>query len=160
MRPPTHPPRHQAAQAILVRLAKIAWASPCSAVGLFLAAMLVLAGGKARPASGTIEAVWRSRRALCGRRARRIFFRAITFGHVILAVTEEELIGLRGHERVHVRQYERWGLGFFLAYPALSLWQWLHGHRAYWDNPFEVQARSLAAPGQPDDSRLQGGAHE
>lgn len=101
-----------------------------------------MCGGRAQRVAGTIEVVWRDRRALCGKRASKLFFRAITFGHVIIAVTAEELVFLREHERVHVRQYECWGLTFFLVYPTLSLWQWLHGRQAYWDNPFEVQARS------------------
>jgi hypothetical protein len=51
----------------------------------------------------------------------------------------------RLHEQVHVEQYERWGALFLLAYPAESLLQLSLGRRAYWDNRFEVQARSLAA---------------
>jgi hypothetical protein len=40
-----------------------------------------------------------------------------------------------------VRQYERWGAFFLLAYPAASLWQLLRGRRAHRDNPFEIEAR-------------------
>jgi hypothetical protein len=61
--------------------------------------------------------------------ARRLPFRGIVFGHVILAVTRKELQGIRAHERVHVDQYERWGPLFFFAYGASSLWQLLHGRR-------------------------------
>jgi hypothetical protein len=68
-------------------------------------------------------------------------FRGITLGRVILAVTEEELVRLREHERVHVRQYEWWGIFFFPAYLASSLWQLSRGRKIYWDNYFEVQAR-------------------
>ena len=68
-------------------------------------------------------------------------YRAITFGHVIVAVTETELGRCREHERVHVRQYAHWGPFFPLAYAATSAWQLLNGRRAYWDNYFEVQAR-------------------
>ena len=45
------------------------------------------------------------------------------------------------HEQAHVRQYERWGVFFFVAYPAASLWQLLRCRRPYIDNWFEVQAR-------------------
>jgi hypothetical protein len=48
---------------------------------------------------------------------------------------------VRAHEQAHVRQYERWGLFFFVAYPAASLWQLLRCRRPYLDNWFEVQAR-------------------
>ncbi len=72
-------------------------------------------------------------------------FRGIVFGHVILAVTREELLSIGPHERVHVRQYERWGPMFFLAYGASGIWQLLRGRSAYWDNHFEVQARALSA---------------
>ena len=68
-------------------------------------------------------------------------YRAITFGHVIVAVTEAELGRCREHERVHVRQYVHWGPFFPVAYAATSAWQLLNGRRAYWDNYFEVQAR-------------------
>jgi hypothetical protein len=72
-------------------------------------------------------------------------FCAITFGHIVIGLTEHHLECLRDHEHEHVRQYERWGLLFFLAYPASSLYQWIRGNNAYWDNWFEVQARLGAA---------------
>lgn len=68
-------------------------------------------------------------------------YRAITLGHVILGVTADDLAASRDHEHVHVAQYERWGVVFFVAYPLASLWQVLRGRDAYWDNPFEVEAR-------------------
>jgi hypothetical protein len=43
---------------------------------------------------------------------------AITLGHVVLATTESALKKTRSHERVHVRQYERWGPFFIPAYLA------------------------------------------
>jgi hypothetical protein len=79
---------------------------------------------------------------LCGSMATDLRFRAITFGHVILAVTAEDLERSREHERAHVRQYERWGVAFFIAYPASSAWQVLRRRDAYWDNRFEVEARA------------------
>lgn len=45
------------------------------------------------------------------------------------------------HELVHVRQYERWGIAFWPAYLLSSLWVRIRGGNAYWDNPFERQAR-------------------
>lgn len=117
------------------------WAAPCSAVGLLLAAAVLALGGRARWSSGALEVSLRERPGQCGRLARRLPFRAVVFGHVILAVTQEELQCIGPHERVHVEQYERWGPLFFLAYGSSSLWQLLHGRDAYWDNRFEVQAR-------------------
>ena len=60
---------------------------------------------------------------------------------LLLAVDAREMHRWRAHERVHVAQYERWGPLFLPAYFASSLWQWLRGRRAYWDNRFEVEAR-------------------
>jgi hypothetical protein len=117
--------------------------------GLALAGIVVLLRGRARRSAGTLEACFRDDEASCGRLARRLRFRAITLGHVIVAVTREDLERSRAHELVHVRQYERWGIAFFPAYAASSLWQWLKGRRAYWDNGFEIEARRRSM--SPDD---------
>lgn len=129
-----------------VSLLQRLWAAPCSAIGLVLAAVPLALGGSASYGDGVLEVTYRDRNAGCGRLARRLPFRGIVFGHVILAVTREELHCIRAHERVHVDQYERWGPLFFLAYGASGLWQLLHGRKAYWDNAFEVQARRLGSP--------------
>ena len=61
-------------------------------------------------------------------------FNAITFGHVVvLATSQTELDRLRAHEQAHVRQYEKWAVFFFVAYPAASLWQLLRCRRPYID---------------------------
>lgn len=124
-------------------IVKLLWAAPCSAIGIVLAGSLLLAGGKAKWSSGAMEVTYRESQAHCGRLARNLPFRGIVFGHVILAVTRDELLSIGAHERVHVRQYERWGPLFFFAYGASSLWQLLKGRGAYRDNHFEVQARAL-----------------
>ena len=54
----------------------------------------------------------------------------------------------RSHERVHVAQYERWGLVFPLAYAASSLQALLRGQNAYRGNRFEKEANRLAKPAQ------------
>jgi len=128
-------------QSRLSRLLPLLWAAPCSAVGLALATPLLLLGARARPRAGTLEVCWRADDAACGPVARRLPFCAVTLGHVIVGVTAQALDRSRAHERVHVRQYERWGLFFFPAYAASSLWQWLRGRRPYWDNAFEIEAR-------------------
>ena len=121
------------------------WASPCSAVGVVLAGICLLAGGQARWSSGALEVTYRETEESCGRLARMLPFRGIVFGHVILAVTRSELLSIGPHERIHVQQYERWGPLFFFAYGASSVWQFLQGRSVYRDNYFEIQARELSA---------------
>jgi hypothetical protein len=130
------------------RLARRFWAAPCSLVGLFFAAPLLLFGAKAAVCDGILEVTWRDPMPPGSAVAPWLKFRAITLGHVVIAVTRAELIRLRAHERVHVRQYERWGIGFFVAYAASSIRQALKGGDPYWDNRFEVEARALSAPAE------------
>ncbi|HET9206344.1 MAG TPA: signal peptide prediction [Burkholderiaceae bacterium] len=131
--------------ASLGRAARSLWALPCSAVGLVIAAPVLLGGGRATWSDGALEVTHRERLAACGALSRALPFRGIVFGHVILAVTREELAAIGPHERVHVAQYERWGPLFFVAYVASSAWQWLRGRDPYWHNTFEVQARQRSA---------------
>jgi hypothetical protein len=65
---------------------------------------------------------------------------AITLGHVVLGRDERALAQTRAHERIHVRQYERWGAAFLPAYGAASLWAILSGGHYYFDNSFEREA--------------------
>lgn len=131
------------------QLLRVAWAAPCSAIGLVLGGVLLLAGGRARVVDGAVEIALRPARADCGRRLAACKFRAITFGHVILGVTGAELDAYRAHEQVHVRQYERLGPLFLLAYPLASLWAWWRGGDPYWHNRFEVEARRHSATPPP-----------
>ena len=126
-----------------VRLARYLWAAPCTALGLLLTAPAFLLGAIVRVVDGVIEIAPSASRA-APRLARLLPFNAITFGHVVFGTSGAELDRLRAHEHAHVRQYERWGIIFLLAYPASSLWQWARGRRAYADNWFEVQARAVA----------------
>lgn len=129
---------------LLLQIVRYTWAAPCSAVGLVPAIIALLAGGSARIHSGVIEVV------LSGtERPSRIPFGAITLGHVILGRNARMLEELRSHELMHVRQYERWGPFFFLAYPASSLYQLLRGRNPYWFNYFEVQCRERCAAANP-----------
>ena len=133
-----------APKTLLTRTAAYLWAAPCTALGLLLALLTCLAGARARVVNGAIEVAFVPESGLGPKSIGRLPFCAITLGHVIVGINHAELHRLREHERVHVRQYERWGALFLLAYPASSLLQWMHGRRPYWDNHFEVDARAFA----------------
>lgn len=126
------------------RLWAYGWAAPCSAIGLALGLLALPLGARIRRVSGTLEI------SLCGRRSihrswlRALPFVAITFGHVIIGLDRAWLAHLRAHERVHVRQYERWGPAFLLAYPLASVAAGLRGRHPYRENRFEVRAREGA----------------
>lgn len=120
------------------RWAQRLWASPNTLIGLVFGLLLLPFGARMRVVDGVIE-------VSAGRRPprRRWPFSAITFGHVVLGTHAQELQRLRAHERVHVRQCERWGPLFLPAYLVAGAWQRMRGRDAYWDNPFEVEARRL-----------------
>ena len=65
----------------------------------------------------------------------------MTLGHVVLGRDQASLDRSRAHERVHVRQAERWGPLFLPAYLAASVWSLLRGRHYYQDNCFEREAR-------------------
>jgi hypothetical protein len=120
---------------------RYAWTSPNTLLGCLFVALALASGGTVRVLEGVIEARGGWLRPLL-----RGFFplrggaRAVTFGHVVLARTEADLEHTRVHERVHVRQYERWGPLFLGAYLMSSVWAWLRGQGAYRGNRFEREA--------------------
>uniref|UniRef100_B3EJM2 Uncharacterized protein n=1 Tax=Chlorobium phaeobacteroides (strain BS1) TaxID=331678 RepID=B3EJM2_CHLPB len=63
---------------------------------------------------------------------------AITLGHVVLGRDEEWIIWSRSHERVHVRQYEVWGILFFPAYLLSSFRVLLIGGTRIWKTGLSV----------------------
>ena len=65
---------------------------------------------------------------------------ALTLGHVVIGRDQNALDLTREHERVHVRQYERWGPFFLPAYLIFSIVARLSGNDAYRDNRFEREA--------------------
>ena len=108
-----------------------AWAAPWSLVGLILGA-----GFRYRCRTHGILLCWGAEwPARLGWR-----YRAITFGHVVLAVDEVDERILR-HELVHVDQYERWGLLMGPAYVVASVTARASGGHPYRDNRFEIAAR-------------------
>jgi hypothetical protein len=128
------------------RLLAYAWAAPNSLLGLLFGLVILLFGGRAQVREGAFEFC---RGARLSRSRTPFGFTAITFGHVILGADEATLAGVRSHEQVHVRQYERWGPLFIPAYLLSSLVQLLRGRNPYRDNRFEREAFAKAggAPG-------------
>jgi hypothetical protein len=64
----------------------------------------------------------------------------MTLGHVVLGQDLFLLDATRAHERVHVRQAERWGPLFLPAYVIASVAALLRGGNPYRDNAFEREA--------------------
>ena len=127
---------------LLFRLWVYCWVAPVTLLGGLLSFLTILTGGKGRFHSGVWEAWggWPGRRMEVG-----LPFvgpaAAIALGHVVLGISESAIQFTRAHERVHVRQYELWGLLFLLAYPIAGLWAWTKGGHPYRDNVFELAAR-------------------
>lgn len=117
------------------------WTSPTSCWGLTFLPFIRLTGGGYQIVDGVLE--------LYGGIV-ELFLRrftlleggasAMTLGHVVLGRDREALEWSRVHERVHVRQAERWGALFLPAYGIASVVAMLRGGRAYLDNPFEREA--------------------
>lgn len=126
---------------MLLRVGAYLWASPTTALGLGVTAITLVTGGGCSIVSGVVEThggfarfVLRTFVPLPGGAT------AMTLGHVVIAVDAQAHELTRTHERVHVRQYERWGPLFVPAYLGASLWQLARGRDAYRDNPFEREA--------------------
>ncbi len=117
---------------------KYLWASPATLLGLVVVGLTALTRGHVQTVSGTIEAwggfsTWFFRHVV--RRAL-----VMTVGHVIIGTDEESVSRYRRHERVHVRQYEKWGPLFIPLYLAASVRAWMQGKHYYRDNVFELEA--------------------
>ena len=116
------------------------WAFPTSLLGLvFLPDALI--SGKARWVDGVLElhgrvtCLFLTHFTLLGGGAS-----AMTLGHVVLGRDAQMLDLTRTHERVHVKQCERWGPLFIPAYLTMAVVTRCRGLRAYEDNPFEREA--------------------
>jgi hypothetical protein len=126
---------------MLLKLLKVVWAFPATAIGLAFAALALLSGGNVRIVRGAIEV----QGGLAARflRGGIPFFgsaAAMTLGHVILGRDQSCLDRSRDHEHVHVRQYERWGPFMLPIYATSSFILYLRGRDPYLDNPFEREA--------------------
>jgi len=117
----------------------VAWALPWSALGAAIgAAGLAGRGASVRCRAGAVEFHGPWIRWLLDWLPNQPT--AMTLGHVIIGRSPAVLERAGRHERVHVRQYERWGPLLVPAYLLCGLWLWLAGAGPYWDNPFEREA--------------------
>lgn len=121
------------------------WTLPTTLVGLLFLPLALISGGGVSVVAGVLEihgglvaAFLRRGTVLPGGAL------AMTLGHVVIGVDRNALDVTRSHERVHVRQCERWGPFFIPAYLLASLWIKLRGGDAYRDNPFEREAFDIA----------------
>ena len=131
----------------MLQFVKILWALPNTLIGVTAGILGLLTGGSYQLHSGCLEfhgglVTWAlERMPLTGG------VLAMTLGHSVIGQTAEGLDVSRDHERIHVRQYERWGPFFLPAYLAVSVWLWCVGRDCYRENPFEVEAYAKADPG-------------
>jgi hypothetical protein len=120
------------------------WTLPTTAVGLLFVPAALVSGGGMQVVDGVLEVhgglvttFLRRCTPLRGGAS------AMTLGHVVIGRSKDLLDFTRSHERVHVRQAERWGPLFIPAYLLMSAVVFLRGGRAYEDNPFEREAYAL-----------------
>jgi hypothetical protein len=135
-----------------LHLLYVLWVLPVSMCALPLAP-LALYRARWRICDGVLEVsspaiAWFLRgpwfRALAGGTG----FAAATIGHVVIARSVADMAACRSHEHVHVRQCERWGALFPLAYviAGLRAAQRERSWRAYYHaNPFELEAYAAEA---------------
>jgi hypothetical protein len=123
-----------------IKTVLILWASPYSLIGVAVGLLGMATGGKGRLRAGALEFYGGATRALVRRLPTGIKTAGFTLGHVILGQDDDGLRWAGDHERVHVRQFERWGPFMGPAYLLASAWMWLSGKDFYMDNPFEVEA--------------------
>lgn len=128
----------------MVRLRRVlayVWAAPNTLLGIAVALLLF---GRFRFHQGVIEV----HGPLIAKALSRTLVpaAAMTLGHVVLGQTKSDLERTRRHERVHVRQYERWGLFFLPAYITCSLVLYAMRRDGYRGNPFEIEAYAVDDP--------------
>jgi hypothetical protein len=117
------------------------WALPTTSVGLLATLATMLSGGRARWHTGVLE-VWGGFSTFLLSKLVPMpgGASAMTLGHVVIARDAACHTRTRTHERVHVRQCERWGPLFIPAYLLASAFLKFRGRDAYHDNPFEREA--------------------
>jgi len=119
---------------------KYCWVLPVSCLGILLIPLVFFSGGTVSLVRGIVEAEGGVLRFLLSRRRPGRTIEALTLGHVVIGRNREVLARCRDHERIHVRQYERWGLLFPLLYLLAGAAAAVRGGDPYRDNPFEREA--------------------
>ena len=122
------------------RIIRYLWALPNTLVGLVFLPAALGRGSGLRVVDGVMEIHGPMVAALLRRLPISGGAAAMTFGHVVVGRNQRTLDLTRTHERVHVRQCERWGPAFIPAYLLASAWAWLRGRGAYLGNRFEREA--------------------
>jgi hypothetical protein len=122
-------------------MVRYVWALPNSLIGLAFVPIAALPQGGLEVVDGVLELhgpliAWMLRYCVPIHGGAT----AITFGHVVLGCDRESLSQTRAHERVHVRQYERWGPLFIPAYLIAAVWGVVTGAGPYHGNVFERAA--------------------
>lgn len=128
----------------MASLLRYLWVAPVSLPAAGIALLARMSGGQAMVHEGVLEASDGFLTTLLARIYPPMVISAITLGHVVLARTRADLDATRSHERVHVRQFERWGALFPFLYLGASLAALLGGRHVYHDNRFEREACRLA----------------
>jgi hypothetical protein len=123
------------------------WVLPVSCIGIVLIPFVIVSGGAVRIAAGVIEAEGGILSFLLSRLRPHFTIDAMTIGHVIIGRNRESLMRCRCHERVHVRQYERWGPLFPPLYLLSSAAALVRGKDPYRDNRFEQEAFRTSGAG-------------
>jgi len=124
-----------------VTLADCIWASPNSLIGLVFLPIARFRDGGFEIVDGVLELhgpliAWILRHCVPIRGGAA----AVTLGHVVLGRDRHSLSVTRTHERVHVRQYERWGPAFIPAYLLAATWGLATRAGVYHGNVFERAA--------------------
>ena len=127
----------------MLRLLRYLWVLPVTLLGLLIVLVARSSGGIVQRVDGVLESAggWPARILRQG------FpfsgpVAAMTLGHVVVGASLSALAATRAHERVHVRQFERWGILLLVLYPLAGLIAWLRGGNPYCDNAFEREARA------------------
>ncbi|TWT92062.1 hypothetical protein [Stieleria varia] len=126
-----------------MRLLVYLWSLPNTLLAITIGLLLM---GRFQLVDGVVE--------IHGRRVAAVLRRlpvpasAMTLGHAVFGQTLDTLQITRRHERVHVRQYERWGPFFVPAYVLISLILYARGRDGYRENPFEIEAYAVDDPSQ------------
>jgi hypothetical protein len=130
----------------VLALFRYLWALPNTLIGLLLLPFVVITNGRWQIVDGVLE--------LHGTLVAFILAHlvpipggaaAMTLGHVVLGRDAKALDLCRTHERVHVRQCERWGPAFIPAYFLAAAYGMLTGRGGYTGNFFERQALESSA---------------